>query len=138
MTTSSKELAAEFNNVTGTIAQIRDDYRLPCPNGYVCEGVKQADCNEVRALFNDTKRLGLGDIFAGVWCPVDNNTMRNCPIGNYCPDPRTVVPCPKGMFCPHKVRKNAVCLVKGAFVSLREAYICSSVTFYLIINVNRL
>ena len=103
MTTSSKELAAEYNNVSGTIAEIRDDYRLPCPNGYVCEGVKQAECSEIRRLFNDTERLGLGDIFAGVWCPRENNTLRNCPIGSYCPDPKTVKPCPEGMFCPHKV-----------------------------------
>lgn len=102
MTTSSKELAAEFNNVSGTIAEIRDDYRLPCPNGFVCEGVKQANCAEVRKLFNDTERLGLGDIFAGIWCPRENNTLRNCPIGNYCPDAKTVIPCPAGMFCPHK------------------------------------
>lgn len=104
MTTSSKELAKEFNNVTGTIAEIRDDYRLPCPNGYVCEGVKQAECSKIRELFNDTDRLGLGDIFAGVWCPRENNTLRNCPLGSYCPDPKTVIPCPEGMFCPHKVR----------------------------------
>lgn len=102
MTTSSKELAKEFNNVTGTIAEIRDDYRLPCPNGYVCEGVKQAECSKIRELFNDTDRLGLGDIFAGVWCPRENNTLRNCPLGSYCPDPKTVIPCPEGMFCPHK------------------------------------
>lgn len=102
MTTSSKELAAEFNNVTGTIAEIRDDYRLPCPNGFVCEGIKQADCSEVRKLFNDTERLGLGDIFAGVLCPRDKDTLHNCPIGSFCPDPKTEKPCPKGYFCPHK------------------------------------
>jgi len=95
MTTSSKELSAEFNNVSGTIAEIRDDYRLPCPNGYVCEGVKQASCENVRTMFNDTERLGLGDIMAGIWCPRDNNTIRNCPIGNYCPDSKTVIPCPR-------------------------------------------
>ncbi|CAB9504093.1 Putative white-brown complex homolog protein 30 [Seminavis robusta] len=102
MTTSSKDLAAEFNNITGTIAEIRDDYRLPCPNGFVCEGVKQASCDEVRKLFNDTERLGLGDIMAGIWCPRENNTLRNCPIGSYCPDSKKVMPCPSGFFCPHK------------------------------------
>jgi len=103
MTTSSKELAAEFNDVYGTIADIRDDFRLPCPNGFICEGVKQADCAEVRKLFNDTERLGLGDIMAGIWCPRENNTLRNCPLGSYCPDSKTKLPCPEGFFCPHKV-----------------------------------
>ena len=103
MTTTSTELAAEFNDVSGTIAEIRSDFRLPCPKGFVCEGVKQADCDDIRILFNDTARLGLGDIMAGVWCPRDNHTLRNCPVGSYCPDSRTRLPCPQGLFCPYKV-----------------------------------
>ncbi|CAB9506240.1 unknown protein [Seminavis robusta] len=103
MTTSSKDLASEFNNVAGTISEIRDDYRLPSPNGYVCEtGLKQTNCDEMRRLFNDTARLGFGDIMAGVWCPRENNTLRNCPVGSYCPNSKTRLTCPKGFFCPHK------------------------------------
>jgi hypothetical protein len=103
MTTTSKELAAEYENTTGTIADIRDDYRLDCPVGFVCEGIKQASCERIRTLFNDTNGLNMGDIMAGIWCPAKNSTLSNCPIGNYCPDSKKFIPCPKGYFCPHKV-----------------------------------
>lgn len=103
MTTSSISITAEINNITGTIAQIRSDYRLPCRAGFVCEGVKEASCSEIRDMFRDPNGHGLGDIFAGIWCPYDNNTLRNCPVGSYCPDPATKIECPAKKFCPHKV-----------------------------------
>ena len=91
MTTSSKELAAEFNNVTGSVAEIRDDYRLPCPNNYVCEGILQVTCEDFEQLLFgedpvDTRR----DDFSGTWCPSDrytftelSSTRLQCPTGSY-------------------------------------------------------
>jgi hypothetical protein len=109
MTASSSELAREFNSVTGTIAELRDDLRLPCPNGYICEGVQQAECSRIRDLFQDPNRFGLGDVLAGMWCPRGENALQNCTVRSEAIVPtsnKSRIPCPAGTFCPHKVRRN--------------------------------
>ena len=43
-----------------------------------------------------------GDIYAGIYCGNEEDEIRNCEVGMYCPTPEVMIPCPAGFFCPHK------------------------------------
>lgn len=70
-----------------------------CELGYLCENDLKINCTVLQGL---PIAAGFGDIHAGLSCPANVSTYRNCPAGFYCPTPEAVVPCPSGMYCPHK------------------------------------
>lgn len=51
-----------------------------------------------------------GDIYGGIYCGVDRigTGIMNCPRGQYCPDPITMIPCPAGFYCPYKTRQPQI------------------------------
>lgn len=73
-----------------------------CPLGFICNGWGgTASCLELQKNVRDV--LQVGDVLAGIHCPEGLDTIRNCPLGKYCPTPSEVLPCPSGYYCPHKV-----------------------------------
>jgi len=83
----------------------------PCPLGYICEGIRQANCTKIR---NVVSGYLFGDIHAGAYCPLGSDGIMNCPAGHYCPTAEIILECPEGYFCPHKTAiPDIVCKVSG-------------------------
>lgn len=60
-------------------------------------------CDELRRIARE--EYGFGDVLAGIWCPYSTPNagwIRNCPVGNYCPDSKANLTCPEGKFCNYK------------------------------------
>mmetsp|Transcript_9291 Transcript_9291/g.13972 ORF Transcript_9291/g.13972 Transcript_9291/m.13972 type:complete len:1312 (-) Transcript_9291:1353-5288(-) len=98
----------------GTIGKLNGltDSNL-CPDGYICSPLPKLcelgtvckmnimlNCTEVREKVR--VELGLGDIYAGMYCPQGSDKMLPCDAGFYCPDSVTKLECPIGFFCPLK------------------------------------
>ena len=77
----------------------------PCPSGYTCtsmgdESFGAFSCDEMARLA--IEEFGFGNILAGIYCPENETSLLNCPVGSYCPNSGTKVDCPQGTFCQSK------------------------------------
>jgi hypothetical protein len=123
-------VAASFDTqvITNFLTESRLNATASCPLGFICDGLRQANCTNIRAL---TIAMGFGDVHGGGYCPEGVDTLQVCPVGHYCPTPEIKEPCPPGHFCPHKTAKpEIICQVRVA--TTRNSFECYLVT--LIIN----
>ena len=64
----------------------------PCPSGYTCtsmgdESFGAFSCDEMARLA--IEEFGFGNILAGIYCPENETSLLNCPVGSYCPNSGT-------------------------------------------------
>ena len=74
----------------------------PCPAGYTCTSMGSKSlgafsCDEMTRI--SVEVFGFGNILAGIYCPENETSLLNCPVGSYCPDSSTRMDCPAGTFC---------------------------------------
>jgi hypothetical protein len=120
--TGVSSVAASLNpqEIASNLIETRRNATASCPLGFICDGLRQANCSNIRAL---TVAMGFGDVHGGGYCPAGNDTLQICPVGYYCPTPEIKEPCPPGYFCPHKTAKpEIICQVRVATTS--NAFVC--------------
>ncbi len=112
--TGVSSVTASLNpqEIANNLIESRPNASASCPLGFICDGLRQANCTNIRAL---TIAMGFGDVHGGGYCPEGVDRLHICPVGHYCPTPEIKEPCPPGYFCPHKTAKpEIICEVRGA------------------------
>jgi hypothetical protein len=116
----SVEGSFDPQEITNNLIESRLDATASCPLGFICDGLRQANCTNIRAV---TVAMGFGDVHGGGYCPEGVDTLQICPVGHYCPSPEIKEPCPPGYFCPHKTAKpEIICQVRVP--TTRNAFVC--------------
>ncbi len=78
-----------------------DPLPKPCSVGEMCFKNTRLNCNTIQL---ESKEIGFGNIFDGMFCEEGTSVMTNCPTGYYCPSANTKLLCPSQYFCPMKTK----------------------------------
>lgn len=111
-----------------------DPLPKPCSIGEMCFKNTKLNCNIIQS---ESKELGFGNIFDGMYCEEGTSVMTNCPTGHYCPNAKTKILCPSQYFCPMKTKVPQIqckMCVAGSMQRFRDNSYPILVIFFIVIG----